>query len=318
MDFTRKFNIGLTLDTTLTEFREFLREYHTYIHSIYFSPPVSRYFHTRTVVANEFLIPGKRRQFFRMLEAAREYGIESELLFNTLRLDRELIGRAEKMLKEHDIDVSSVCFIKDYYDAVCEYFPDKKYIFSFNNGFQKRSEIDSVIEEYRADAFVLGSLFIRNNAFFSYLSGRDKEIYLLLNNACSFNCGTCNNVQSVCDMAFRENLKRHSVEYLYALQSIFPFELTDGTIDTSKIKCFKISNRSSNLKFLRGALDSYIGGEVRKYVEADRNNYAFWGRAGFFWKYFRTLDLDRVLEYKAEILSKKRDKNAESGDTVCP
>ena len=314
MDFSKKFNVGLTLDSSLSDFGKFLDEYHPYIHSIYFSPPVSRYFHTRSIVANEFLIPGKQRQFWRMLEMIKDHGIELELLLNTLRLDRSLIGRAAESLSRHNIEVDSVCFIESYYDSVCELFPDKKYIFSFNNGYQKKSQIDSVIDKYRSDVFVLGSLFIRNNSFFSYLDSRGKEVYLLLNNACSFNCETCNNIQSVCDRAFRENLKKHSVEYLYALQSIFPFELTDGTIDTSKIKCFKISNRSSNLRFIRGAMDSYIGGEVRSYVERDKNNYAYWGRAGYFWKYFSSMDLDRILEYKREILAAKRGVTSEVSD----
>ena len=306
MDFTKRFNIGLTLDTSLGDFKRFLDDYHPYIHSVFFSPPVSKYFHTRTVVANEFLIPGKKRQFWRMLDMLKEYGIERELLFNTLRLDAPLIERARVALDEHGVEVDSVCFMQSYYDAVREYFPDKKYILSFNNGFRKRAEIDEAIEKYNPDTFVLGSLFIRNNEFFSYLASRGKETYLILNNACSFNCETCNNVQSVCERAFLENKKKHSVEYLYALQSIFPFELDDGTIDTTNIKCFKISNRSSNIKFIRGALESYITGEVRSFVKSSRNNYAFWGRAVFFWKYFGRMDLDRILAYKEEILSKRR------------
>ena len=317
MDFSKKFNIGLTLDTSLGEFKSFLDEYHPYIHSFYFSPPISRFFHTRTVVANEFLIPGKKRQFWRMLELIKEKGIELELLLNTLRLDDELIKKASEELSSHGIEIDSVCFIRGYYDSVLKYFPDKKYILSFNNGYQKKSEIDAVIEECKVDTFVLGSLFIRNNSFFSYLNERGKEVYLLLNNACSFNCETCNNVQSVCDKAFIENRKTHSVEYLYALQSIFPYELTDGTIDTEKVKCFKISNRSSNLKFIRGALDSYIGGEVRKYVMKDKNNYAFWGRAGFFWRHFKSMDLDVILSEKEKILrSLKKEKREGESENV--
>ena len=307
MDFSKKFNIGLTLDTSLSDFKTFIGEYHPYIHSIYFSPPVSRYFHTRSVISNEFLIPGKQRQFWKMLEIARENDIELELLFNTLCLDRPLIERCTSTLEKHKIDVNSVCFIKDYYDLVREYYPDQKYILSFNNGFQKRGQIDEAIDNYAVDSFVLGSLFIRNNQLFSYLASRGKESYLLLNNACSFNCETCNNVKSVCEKPFKENLKKYSVEYLYALQSIFPFELVDGTIDTTHIKCFKISNRSSNIRFIRGAMDSYITGEIREYVKRDKNNYAYWGRAGFFWKYFKTMDLDKVLEYKKELLSSKRE-----------
>ena len=249
----------------------------------------------------EFLIPGKKKLFWQMLEYAKAKGIELELLFNTLRLDRELIGRAKKLFDERGIEVDSVCFLGPYYEAVCEYFPNQKYIWSFNNGFVGGGEIDRVIDSHRADALVLGSRFIRNNKFFEHLAGRGCSPYLLLNNACSFNCDTCNNTQSVCERAFIKNLDGHSVEYLYALQSIFPEELTSGVIDTTHIKCFKISNRSSNLRFIRGALESYIGGGVREYVRANKNNYAYWGRAGYFWKYFDKMDIDKIYEYKREL-----------------
>lgn len=309
MDFSKKFNIGLTLDTSLGDFESFLQDYSQYIRSIYFSPPISKYFHTRSIVANEFLLPGKKHQFWKMLELVSKYDVELELLFNTLRLDNKLISKAKDVLDNHGINVNSVCYIKDYHKAVEEFFPYTNKILSFNNGFQKKSDIDNAIANFNVDTFVLGSLFIRNNDFFKYLKDRKKGVYLLLNNACSFNCGTCNNVRSVCDSAFKKNLEKNSAEYLYALQSIFPFELVDGTIDTTNIDCFKISNRSSNIKFIRNALDSYIGGEIRKYVNSDKNNYALWGRAGFFWKYFKTFDLDRILEYKTQILSNLKSNN---------
>ena len=304
MDFTKKFNIGLSLETGYGEFAAFLEQYHPYIHSFYFSPPVDPRFHTRTKVAQAFWLPGKKRQFWKMLELAKSYGIELELLFNTLRLDRELVGKAAQVLAEHEIEVDSVCFIDRYYEAVREFFPGKKYILSFNNGYQRKEQILQALDSYEADVFVLGSAFIRNNKMFEFLREQGKQTYLLLNNGCSFNCGTCNNVLSVCKQSFLKNLEHHSVEYLYALQSIFPHELRDGTIDPTNIACFKISNRSSNLKFLRGAMDSYITGRVDDYIREDKNNYAFWGRAGYFWKYYPTMDLEKIRQYKEQILHK--------------
>ena len=130
MDFTKKFNIGLTLDTSIKDFECFLKDYHKYIRSIYFSLPISKYFHTRSIVANEFLLPGKKRQFWKMLDLTKEYGIELELLFNTLRLNDDLILKARNVLDERNIDVNSVCFIKDYYSSVEKYFPNQNKIFS--------------------------------------------------------------------------------------------------------------------------------------------------------------------------------------------
>jgi len=290
----------------LLQFERFLDRYSPYIHSVYFSPPLGKFYHTRTKIAYAFWLPGKKRAFWKMLAMIKAHGIELELLFNTLRIDGALIEKAADALRTHGIEVDSVCFIKDYYDDVVRCFPNKKYVMSFNNGFRSRAEIDSVIQSYRVDAFVLGSSFIRNNRFFEYLDSKGKQVYLLLNNGCSFHCSTCNNTQSVCEKSFVENLKKHSVEYLYALQSIFPCELHDGIIDSTHITCFKISNRSSNLRFIADAMDSYINCEVMSYIEKDPQSYAFWGRAGYFWKYFRKMDVNKILAYKDELLYQRK------------
>jgi len=250
------------------------------------------------------MIPGKKQAFWKMLSMIKKRGIELELLFNTLCIDGDLIKKAADALAVRGVDVDSVCFIKDYYDDVLKYFPNKKYIMSFNNGFRSRAEIDEVIRTYRADAFVLGSSFIRNNSFFEHLAAEGKEAYLILNNGCSFNCDTCNNTQSVCERSFTENLRTHSVEYLYALQSIFPSELHDGIIDTTHITCFKISNRSSDLRFIANAMDSYMNCEIMPYIEKSPKNYALWGRAGYFWRYFGKMDVNKILAYKEELLYK--------------
>lgn len=306
MDFTKKFNIGLTLNTNLKEFEEFLKKYHGYIRSFYFSPPINKYFHTRKKVAYAFMLPGKKKLFWQMLELIKSYGVELELLLNTLVLDDELIKQAADLMQNRGVTVDSVCFLTRYYDSAVKYFPSAKRILSFNNGFMTEKAIDSAIEKFEFDAMVLGSAFIRDNELFGRLRDKGIEVYLLLNNGCSFNCGTCNNVSSDCKKSFENNLKNHSAEYLYALQSIFPYELAEGIIDTTRVTCLKISNRCSDIRFISEAMDSYINNEVAYYVGKNKNSYAYWGRAGFFWKYFRKLNLDSVEKIKREILSGKK------------
>lgn len=301
--FEKKFNIGLTLSTNLKEFEEFLKRYRGYIHSFYFSPPLGRKFHTRTIIAQQMMFPHKVSLFWKMLHKIREYGIELELLLNTLCLDGDMIARASASLVSHGITPDSVCFLGQYAKAVERYFPNQKHIWSFNNGMRSPRELDQTIEQCSVDAFVLGSNFIRNNRFFRTVHERGKKVILLLNNGCSFNCETCNNVRSVCKSAFEQNLQHHSVEYLYALQSIFPDELRNGAIETEYVDLFKISNRGNKLSFVRNAMDSYIYGNVRSYLAKDTDSYAYWGRAGYFWKYFATMDLEEIVRYKRDILN---------------
>ena len=100
---------------------------------------------------------------------------------------------------------------------------------------------------------------------------------------------------------YQQNRKKHSVEYLYALQSILPNELFDGTIDLSSIDLLKFSNRTSSIDYTRKGLDSYISGNMLKYVR-NRRNYSLYARMQGFWRYFLFLRLRKIKEYKEEIL----------------
>ena len=302
VDFHKKFNLGLTLEPNLREFEAFLKEYHPYIHSVYFSLPLGRKYHTRRIVSEQFLLPWKVKLFWRMLAMIREYGIGLEVLFNTLCLDREMIGRARDAMDRRGILPDYVCILGSYYDAAREFFPDTPLIWSFNNGMRTGADTEVPLHLAGVESFVLGSNFIRNNRFFAKLKGEGKQVILLLNNGCSFNCATCNNTSSVCASAFEENLKSRSVEYLYALQSIFPAELHEGVIDSSLVGLFKISNRGNSLAFARNAMRSYLDNEVRPYLLQDPKSYAYWGRAGYFWKYFSSMRLEEIVAWKEKIL----------------
>ena len=61
-----------------------------------------------------------------MLKMIKDYGIELELLLNTLVLKDEYIKEAKELLDGKNIEIDSVCFLTDYYDSVVKYFPNKK------------------------------------------------------------------------------------------------------------------------------------------------------------------------------------------------
>lgn len=304
MDFTRKFNFGLTLDTNLNKVDKFLAKYGQYIHSLYFSPPFGKQFHSRKKIAMQFMLPWKRRLFWQILQRARANGIEIELLLNTVGLIEADVKLAADGMARHGVMPDSVCFCQPYYQAVSKYFPTQKYIWSFNNVVRTAKEVELVAANYRVDAIVLGGCAIRNNQLFAHIKHTiGKQVYLLLNNACSFNCAKCGNAFGIsCTDVFNKNRQTHSAEYLYALQSVFPCELYDGTINVADIYCFKLSTRSSDLTYAAKAIDSYTSGEVSTYVKQSKMNLALWGRVGYFWKLFSTMDFDEIVRCKAQIL----------------
>ncbi len=305
--FERRFNIGLTLDTSLGEFKSFLESHGKYIHSFFFSPPLGPAFQTRNIVDRQFRSASKEKLFWDMLALARSHGIKLEVLFNSVNLHDEDIEETGRLFEEHGISPDCVCFMEKYSSAVYKTFKGKEYVLSFNNGHVTPKNFDELIERINIDTVVLGGESIRDNALFSHIKSKGKKIILLLNNGCSFHCMTCNNGAALCKKVFDENRKKHSVEYLYALQSIFPSEIRDGTVDESLIDLFKISNRSSNISFTKGAMDSYITGNVKKYLRFNKTHYAYWGRLGHFWKHFPFMRLKKIVAYKEEILGHKID-----------
>jgi hypothetical protein len=296
-----KFNIGLTLSTNLKEFQCFLNDYRQHIESVYFSLPLGVNHQTRQKIHLLFSKKKKVALFWEMLRMIKAYGIELELLLNAYSLSSEDVKQAAELLKEHDIEIDAVCPLEHLYKDAVHFFPGKKMICSYNNGLRSIADFDEVAKKYDYDYYVIASASIRNNELFRHIHESGKKVILLVNNACSFNCGWCRKKGS-CMKTFRQNLKTHSVEYLYALQTILPNELHDGTIDLSAIDLLKFSNRTSSLKYTKNGLDSYLSGTMIRYIRNSRMNYSLYARMQGFWKYFLFLRHEKIREYKEKIL----------------
>lgn len=296
-----KFNIGLTLSTNLKEFKRFLDDYKQHIESVYFSLPLGVNHQTRRRVNLLFSKKKKVTMFWEMLSMIKACGIELELLLNAYPLTDEDVKNAAQLLKEHKIEIDAVCPLDHLYEQAVRSFPGKKLIYSYNNGLRSIADFDEAAKKHNYDYFVVGSASIRNNELFAHIRSCGKKVILLVNNSCSFNCGWCRSNGS-CMRTFRQNLKSHSVEYLYALQTILPNELYDGTINLSEIDLLKFSNRTSSIKYTRKGLDSYMSGSMLKYIRRSRMNYSLYARMQGFWRYFLFLRIKKIKEYKEEIL----------------
>lgn len=295
-----KFNIGLPLSTDVKKFRKFLEDFHQNIDSVFFSLPLGLRHQTRSRVHRFFRKEKNVAAFWQMLAMVQQFGISLELLLNAYTLVPEDVEKSAKLLSEHGIEVEAVCPLDHLFEEAVRHFPGKKMIYSYNNGIRSIADFDKAAAKYNYDYFVVGSSCIRNNELFRHIQACGKKVILLVNNGCSYNCGWCRDNGS-CMKTFRRNRKSRSVEYLYALQSILPNELHDGTIDLSHIDLLKFSNRTSSIDYARKGLDSYISGEMLKYVR-NRMNYSLYARMQGFWRYFLFLRLGKIKAYKEEIL----------------
>ena len=300
-EIVKQFNIGLSLDTSLHEYINFLHRNKKYIHSIYFSLPLGDKFHTRKIIAKQFESNATRELFWGLLNVIKDTGINIELVLNTYTLTENDIWTAKQLLDSHKISIDSVSILDEYYDVVIKAFPNIPLVYSFNNNsnFHDPKKIDLLAQKY--DSCVLGRSFLRDNNVFDAIKKTTTTVILLLNNGCSFNCLTCRKANK-CKDIFQYNLKKYDIEYLYSLQSIMPFELYDGTLDLSLIDIFKISNRSSGIAYLQKCLDSYINNSTIEYLKTSKRNFSLWCRLRHISEYCDKFDLKKILKYKEEIL----------------
>lgn len=297
--FHKKFSVGLSLDTTLPEFESFLDRYQDYINNFYFSLPLGDKFHARTRVVEQMRDPETVALFWQLLRRIRDHGIKLELVLNNGNVSGEDIERAARMLREHGIRVDMVGITDDIYEEVRAAFPARELVFSFKNHTHTRQDFAALTHHY--DEIVLGRQNIRNTRLFSFIRRElGAGVVLLLNNGCSHICGGCTTLRN-CHRAYYQARFRHDPEYLYALQSILPWEIHSGLLDVSDVKLFKISSRNASVRYLEDALHSYIFCEEDSYIRQDRSNYMLWARLAWHVEHYRHFSLDRIRAYKARI-----------------
>lgn len=295
----KKFSVGLTLETTIEEFESFLCKYHSYIYEFYFSLPLGDRFHSRKKVSDFFTLRENIDKFWRLLHIIEAYQINLELALNTYRLQKQDIINSVKLLVDHDIKISSIVTLEKYYKEISFIFTDVPITASYNNELRTTSDLSKIRNKY--DYVVIGGAGIRNVDFWEKIkSEKSAKIKLLLNNGCSFNCKWCSN-SKLCKITFEKNILKNSPLYLYALQSIMPFELYENREIFDKIDLFKISNRSDSLAYLESCLNSYLYNQNEILVKEDYSNYRLWCRLKWFNEFYYKFDYEKIIDYKKEI-----------------
>lgn len=297
MDFQKRFSIGLPVMDSVEVFDRFLDEYAVYIENVYFSLPLGDRFHSRVVTQRILRDSEKIPYFLKLLRCVSRHGIGLEVLFNTDGLTDEDIRQAKAFMDENGIEPQAIGLRNAYYSVVKKLYPNKELVYSFNNFPRDRSAYFSDGLDYHQ--YVVGRQYIRDRELLRQIRSRGARTVLLLNNGCSFRCGGCGNGNHCHDAYFGER-EVYSPEYLYALQSIFPFEIHEGYIDTSLVDLYKIASRNADVAYLRECLDSYIRNDASG-VEEDPDRYLLWSRLTWHSDYFTKFDYHRLREIKGEI-----------------
>lgn len=129
--FSKRFSVGLALDTTLDEFNELLDQYAWAIENIYFSLPMGDKFHARTRVVNQMRNPEIVELFWKILKCIRSHGVKLELVLNNGLVSTGDVREAAQLLSNHEIHVDLVGITDDIYDDVKLNFPTQEIVYSF-------------------------------------------------------------------------------------------------------------------------------------------------------------------------------------------
>lgn len=245
------FSVGLPMDADVGAFRSFLDKYAPILSSVYFSVPLGRKFYSRTELETEYEGHNSEEKLLTFLALLQEYNVKSELTVNTYDLSKTDLEAVVEYLKCRKIAPDEIVCLAEYGSFLKAAFPDAEIKYSFNN---------TTISELQAfNTVVVGKHFLRNQAARHELLARGKQLVILLNNGCSFNCHYQCGDSKFCGAILDQVLQEQSLNQVYAEQSFFPCELqqlleTDPCAEQYR---FKLSTRPLGLDFTEKVLHFY-------------------------------------------------------------
>ncbi len=295
--FYKKFSIGLAMHTDKVQFINFLEQYKDFIDNIYVSLPLGDRFHGREPIQKQFQDSSNVTLFWELLTIIRHFDINIEVAFNTNHLDENDFRLCREHLDKHDIDIQKVVILDWYFKYAKKYFPKAYIVKSVNNMPETIDDVQNI--QHPFDEIVIGRQNIRNEEMFSVVASKAKSI-LLLNNGCSHECGGCKS-STYCREVYRHSVLKSSAQYIYAMQSILPYEIHEGYFDISKINLFKISNRNADTEYTAKCIDSYIHNNAYDYIVKSKHHYMLWARLGWHIPYFDEFEYGNIMEIKKSI-----------------
>lgn len=298
----KKFSFGLSLNITLKEYSTIIKNYGDYIKEVYFSLPLGKEFHTRKAVVDEYDSIDATKKLYSILSLFKSNGIKLEAVINQYRIPQEKIIKAINFLK-NEINVDSICSLDEYIDVIYQEFPDIYLISSFNNLKRNSNDIKGTSHKY--NQIVVGKNFLRDFTLLNRIKDEGFSCKLLLNNGCSFNCGSCRSGSNACKKVFEKNVLKISPHILYAIQSFFPSELRQLIENNIQVDEFKISSRPCTYKYLDKCLDSYINNKEEYYINKSNDNYYLWGRLAHFTPYYSEFNYNEIQNIKKYLWERK-------------
>lgn len=297
MNFEKKFTLGLNSAVDVLEYDSFLEKYSKYIHSIYFSIPLNEKYSTRKFYSDHLKTEKEISNFNAVIKCIKEHGIKLEVCLNVNNLSEKELLCAFDYLEDSFAFDEIVCMDK-YKASILEHFWEKTIIRSFNN-------IDPLYNNINLNGYseiVLGKKYLFSKEGRDNLYNKGVKPRLLINNGCSLECVGCYG-GNYCYRRFVDD-SNYSVEYAYAMQSLWPSELwrlMNNDYRVANEYLLKLSTRQKNLNLQSILLDSYIEGNdsiIEYHTRRNSKLYFLWCGLSWFTEYYNKFIFDNIKEIK--------------------
>lgn len=293
----KKISIGLNLNEPEDDIYSFLEIYKDYLSSLYFSLPLGVGFYSRNELAEEYEAEGAEKKLLRIVRRLKDYNIRSEVAINIYGLQKKDLEKAISYMRVNKLYPDEIVCLEEYGEVLKKAFLESEMKYSFNNPGKASSIFDTI---------VVGKGYLRNPEARHQIIDAGKNLVLLLNNGCSFECHYQCGDSKFCGSILDENLRHHDINYMYALQSFFPSELIrlmSQDVYADKYR-FKLSNRPLGLEFSRRVLDTYCGLVNKTEVELikqDNTNYGLYCVMNELFRRRDEFSIEKICEIKKKL-----------------
>ena len=278
------------------DFLNILDKYENNVKEVYFSLPIGDKYHTRRSVMKN-LSPDKTSfsDFVSFLEEIKDRKMELCLALNTHMLNEKDVFTAIEKIK-NKVEINSIVTFNRFAENIKKKYPEINLALSIHEGIIKFSDADRI--NPNISTVVIGNSEIRNLPLIRFIKDKGLKIKHLLNTGC--NCiDFCRDSRN-CKSNFEKNLSNFGYNFLYACQSIMPYEFHKYLQEENMIDIFKVANRDCDYSWLDSCLNSYINNIEYEVITRDKYSYSLW--AGYSYlctpTAFKAYDYDEIFKIK--------------------
>lgn len=278
------------------DFLNILDKYDNNIKEVYFSLPIGDKYHTRKSVAKN-LSPNRISfsDFVFFINEIKNRKKELCLALNTHMIDEKDVFTAIEKIS-NKVQINSIVTFNRFAEKIKSNYPEIDLTLSIHEGITNFVTADRINPSF--STVVIGNSEIRNLPLIKYIKSKGFKTKYLLNTGCScidFCSGSIN-----CKTNFKNNLSKFGYNFLYACQSIMPFELHKYLLNESSIDIYKIANRDCDYHWLDLCLNSYINNLNNEVILEDKFYYNLWARYSYLntRSAFKAYNYDEIMNIK--------------------